>query len=142
MELGKSNLEVFADTLLELGQLNKNLLVVTGDSRGSGKLVPFGYKLPEQIVEVGRAEQNLVGISAGLASTGKKVYAVPGAKIAEKLGKTLVANVVMLGALTILTKAVDAQALKKSIMDNVPTGTEELNLQAFEEGVKFAKNLS
>ena len=46
MELGKPNLEVFADTLLELGQQNQNLLVVTGDSRGSGKLVPFGQKLP------------------------------------------------------------------------------------------------
>ncbi len=76
MELGKPNLEVFADTLLELGQQNQNLLVVTGDSRGSGKLVPFGQKLPEQIVEVGIAEQNLVGVSAGLASTGKKVFAV------------------------------------------------------------------
>jgi len=76
MELGRSNLEVFADTLLELGQQNKNILVVTGDSRGSGKLVTFGQKLPEQIVEVGIAEQNLVGISAGLASTGKKVFAV------------------------------------------------------------------
>jgi transketolase len=76
MELGRPNLEVFADTLLELGQKNKNLLVVTGDSRGSGKLVPFGQKLPEQIVEVGIAEQNLVGVSAGLASTGKKVFAV------------------------------------------------------------------
>jgi transketolase len=76
MELGRSNLEVFADTLLELGQQNEKLLVVTGDSRGSGKLVPFGHKLPKQIVEVGIAEQNLVGISAGLASTGKKVFAV------------------------------------------------------------------
>ena len=76
MELGRSNLEVFADTLLELGQEYRNLLVVTGDSRGSGKLVTFGQKLPEQIVEVGIAEQNLVGISAGLASTGKKVFAV------------------------------------------------------------------
>jgi transketolase len=76
MKIGRPNLEVFADTLLELGQQNKNLLVVTGDSRGSGKLVPFGQKLPEQIVEVGIAEQNLVGVAAGLASTGKKVFAV------------------------------------------------------------------
>ena len=76
MELGRPNLEVFADTLLELGQQEKNLLAVTGDSRGSGKLVPFGRKLPDQIVEVGIAEQNLVGVAAGLASTGKKVFAV------------------------------------------------------------------
>jgi len=76
MERGRPNLEVFADTLLELAQQDPDILAVTGDSRGSGKLVPFGQQLPEQIIEVGIAEQNLVGISAGLASSGKKVFAV------------------------------------------------------------------
>lgn len=76
MELGKPNLEVFADTLLELGRQSKDLLVVTGDSRGSGKLVPFGRELPDQIVEIGIAEQNLVGVSTGLVSAGKTVFAV------------------------------------------------------------------
>ncbi len=72
----KSNLEVFAQTLLELAQQDKDILVVTSDSRGSGKLVPFGEALPDQLIEVGIAEQNLVGIAAGLASCGKKVFAV------------------------------------------------------------------
>src|SRR5690349_12349944 len=76
MELGKPNLEVFAETLLRLAQADRDILVVTSDSRGSGKLTPFGKALPDQIVEVGIAEQNLVGISAGLASAGKKIYAV------------------------------------------------------------------
>lgn len=76
MELGRANLEEFGDTLVQLGQKDKDVLVVTSDSRGSGKLVPFGQILPDQIVEVGIAEQNLVGISAGLASAGKKVFAV------------------------------------------------------------------
>jgi transketolase len=76
MELGRANLEVFADTLLALAQADRNILTVTSDSRGSGKLGPFGKALPDQIVEVGIAEQNLVGIAAGLASAGKKVYAV------------------------------------------------------------------
>ncbi len=74
--LGKPNLEVFANTLMELAETDKSIFAVTSDSRGSGKLVPFGEKYPNQIVEVGIAEQNLVGISAGLASTGKKVFAV------------------------------------------------------------------
>jgi transketolase len=73
---GKPNLEVFSETLQQLAAKDPNLLVVTSDSRGSGKLVPFGKKFPQQIVEVGIAEQNLVGVSAGLASTGKKVFAV------------------------------------------------------------------
>ncbi len=76
MELGKANLEVFSETLIELAKEDKNIVVVTSDSRGSGKLVPFGQQFPDQIVEVGIAEQNLVGIAAGLAAAGKKVFAV------------------------------------------------------------------
>lgn len=70
------NLIVFSETLQALAANDKDILVVTSDSRGSGKLVPFGEKYPDQIVEVGIAEQNLVGISAGLASMGKKAFAV------------------------------------------------------------------
>ena len=73
---GRPNLEVFADTLLELARADRDVLAVTSDSRGSGKLAPFGQALPEQIVEVGIAEQNLVGVAAGLAAAGKNVFAV------------------------------------------------------------------
>ena len=76
MAVGRPNLEIFAETLLNLAQGDRDILVVTSDSRGSGKLGPFGKALPDQIVEVGIAEQNLVGISAGLASAGKKPFAV------------------------------------------------------------------
>lgn len=76
MAYGKANLDVFADTLLELARRDRDILVVTSDSRGSGKLTAFGDALPKQIIEVGIAEQDLVGISAGLASAGKKVFAV------------------------------------------------------------------
>ena len=76
MQRGKANLEIFAETLLAHGQIDRDLVVVTSDSRGSGKLGPFGKALPQQHVEVGIAEQNLVGIAAGLASAGKKVFAV------------------------------------------------------------------
>ena len=76
LKMGKANLEAFADTLLALAKTNRDILAVTSDSRGSGKLGPFAQALPEQIVELGIAEQNLVGVSAGLASCGKVVYAV------------------------------------------------------------------
>lgn len=72
----KANLEVFAATLERLAASDKQIIAVTSDSRGSGKLAPYGKKYPKQIVEVGIAEQNLVGVAAGLASTGKKVFAV------------------------------------------------------------------
>ncbi|MCC2598907.1 transketolase family protein [Sphingobacterium sp. FBM7-1] len=76
IKMGKANLETFSETLQGIAEENKSLLVVTSDSRGSGKLVPFAQRFPKQLVEVGIAEQNLVGISAGLASTGKQVFAV------------------------------------------------------------------
>lgn len=76
LQLGRANLEVFAETLLGLATADRNVVVVTSDSRGSGKLGPFAAALPAQIVEVGIAEQNLVGVAAGLAAVGKKVFAV------------------------------------------------------------------
>ncbi|MBS1604273.1 MAG: transketolase family protein [Bacteroidetes bacterium] len=72
----RPNLEVFSATLQQLAATDRDIVVVTSDSRGSGKLVPFGKRFPQQIVEIGIAEQNLVGVSAGLASAGKKTFAV------------------------------------------------------------------
>lgn len=76
LKMGRANLEEFAATLEELAKENPNIVAVTSDSRGSGKLAPFGKTLPAQIVEVGIAEQNLVGITAGLAACGKKSFGV------------------------------------------------------------------
>jgi transketolase len=73
---GRANLEEFADTLQQLATADRRIVAVTSDSRGSGKLAPFGKALPAQIVEVGIAEQNLVGITAGLAACGKKAFGV------------------------------------------------------------------
>lgn len=76
VEAARTNLDVFSATLQQLSETDRDILVVTSDSRGSGKLTAFGQKFPKQIVEIGIAEQNLVGVAAGLASTGKKVFAV------------------------------------------------------------------
>ncbi|QHT70658.1 transketolase family protein [Rhodocytophaga rosea] len=73
---GKANLDVFSGTLQQLAETDTDIIAVTSDSRGSGKLASFGQKFPRQIVEIGIAEQNLVGVAAGLASAGKKVFAV------------------------------------------------------------------
>jgi transketolase len=73
---GRANLDEFAATLQSLAEADKNIVAVTSDSRGSGKLAPFGKALPKQIIEVGIAEQNLVGITAGLAACGKRAFGV------------------------------------------------------------------
>src|SRR5262245_8076219 len=74
LKMGRTNLDEFAATLEELAKANSNIVAVTSDSRGSGKLASFGKALPRQFVEVGIAEQNLVGITAGLAACGKKSF--------------------------------------------------------------------
>ena len=65
----------FTDTLLELARADKDIIAVTTDARGSVTLGDFAKELPEQFVECGIAEQNAVGISAGLAHSGKIVLA-------------------------------------------------------------------
>jgi transketolase len=76
LRLGRANLDEFAATLLALGRADPRLTVVTSDSRGSAKLAAYAAALPRQLIEVGIAEQNLVGVAAGLASTGRTVFAV------------------------------------------------------------------
>lgn len=66
--------KVFTDTLLELARADRDIIAVTTDARGSVTLGDFAAALPSQFVECGIAEQNAVGISAGLAHSGKKVF--------------------------------------------------------------------
>ena len=64
----------FTDTLLELAKKDKNIVVVTTDARGSVTLTDFFKELPAQAVECGIAEQDAVGIAAGLAQSGKNTF--------------------------------------------------------------------
>jgi len=70
-----------------------------------------------------------------------RVFRVPATKIAEEVGKSLVANVVMLGALTSITNLVSPKSMKKSILSAIPKGTERLNLEAFKRGYDYGKRL-
>ena len=64
-----------------------------------------------------------------------KVNKVAATAIAsEKLGKGIVANLVMLGALTNLTGIVSKEAMEKAVNESIPRGTEEINLKALKEG--------
>lgn len=66
--------KMFTDTLLELAKLDKDIVAVTTDARGSVTLDAFANELPAQFVELGIAEQNAVGVAAGLSSVGKKSF--------------------------------------------------------------------
>ena len=62
-----ANKQVINDVLLEESAKDKDIIVLCSDSRGSAGMKSYAEQRPEQFVEVGIAEQNLVGISAGLA---------------------------------------------------------------------------
>ena len=69
------NRKVICDVLMEHAKEDKDIVVLCSDSRGSASLTDFFNAFPEQSVEVGIAEQDLVGIAAGMAKFGMKPYA-------------------------------------------------------------------
>jgi Transketolase, C-terminal subunit len=71
-----ANKQEICNVLLEESVADKDIVVLCSDSRGSASMTNFAEQRPQQFIEVGIAEQNLVSISAGLASCGKKVFAV------------------------------------------------------------------
>ena len=73
--------------------------------------------------------------------SGARVFRIPATKIAEELGRKIVANIVMLGAFAALTNLLDKEAVEASVKANIPKGTEQLNLTAFEKGFEYAKTL-
>lgn len=70
-----TNRQVACEVLMKRAETDRDIVVLCSDSRGSASLAPFAEKFPRQFVEVGIAEQDLVGIAAGLAKCGKKPYA-------------------------------------------------------------------
>jgi 2-oxoglutarate ferredoxin oxidoreductase subunit gamma len=70
-----------------------------------------------------------------------RIFRIPATRIAEGLGKRLVANMVMVGAIVALTDMVDVAAVQKAIAKYTPRGTEKLNLDAFITGYESARKL-
>ncbi len=69
------NRQAICETLMEHAKNDRDIVALCSDSRGSASMTPFFETFPDQSVEVGIAEQDLVGIAAGLAACGKKPYA-------------------------------------------------------------------
>lgn len=69
------NRQAICNVLVEKANQDKDIVVLCSDSRGSASLADYAKAHPDQFLEVGIAEQNLVSIAAGLAKTGKKAFA-------------------------------------------------------------------
>lgn len=64
----------------------------------------------------------------------KNFYSVSATRIAEELGQTMMANIIMLGFLIAVTKIVSPEAARNTVAESVPDGTEEMNIRAFNKG--------
>jgi 2-oxoglutarate ferredoxin oxidoreductase subunit gamma len=66
-----------------------------------------------------------------------ELYSIPATKMAEELGKRIIANIVMLGFFTSMADVVSKKAMEEAIRNSVPKGTEEMNLKAFRSGYNY-----
>jgi len=71
---------------------------------------------------------------------GHPIYEIQAQKIAESLGNKIVTNIVMVGASTSIFKLLDKEAVKKSVLDSVPSRFKDLNEKAFEKGFEAGEN--
>ncbi|MGB5162030.1 MAG: 2-oxoacid:acceptor oxidoreductase family protein [Thermoanaerobaculia bacterium] len=70
---------------------------------------------------------------------GQRAFGVPSTRIAESLGRTIVQNIVMVGFFAGVTGLVADEAMRDAVRGSVPAGTEDLNLEAFEKGLEYAR---
>ncbi len=71
----KATRDSYGEALAELSETMPNLIVLDADLAMATKTITFKKKCPERFVDCGIAESNMMGIAAGLASTGKVVFA-------------------------------------------------------------------
>lgn len=69
-----TNRQAICETLMKAAETDKDIEVLCSDSRGSAAMIPFTKAYPDQVTEVGIAEQNLVSVAAGMAACGKKAF--------------------------------------------------------------------
>jgi len=119
---------VVADAMVGSPQLGLPIHAVIMSQEAYEK---YGQALdPEGLLIV---DEDLVDMSE-IAPPVSRVYKIPATRIAGELGKKIVANVVMLGAMAAITGTVSKDAMRDAILSSVPPHTKELNEAAYEAG--------
>jgi 2-oxoglutarate ferredoxin oxidoreductase subunit gamma len=96
-----------------------------------------GYdKYADELKDTGTLiyEKDLIPVST---KAGQPSFGVPSTRIAETLGRTIVQNIVMLGFTAAVTQLVTREEFRDAVKYSVPSGTEELNLRAFDAGCAY-----
>lgn len=69
--------------------------------------------------------------------TDRDIFAIPATRLAEELGRKMMANIIMIGFFTAITKIVSLDAAKDTVSKSVPKGTEQQNIAAFTKGFDY-----
>ena len=67
-----------------------------------------------------------------------RVLSIPAGRLAQEMGKPVVANIIMLGFLAANSDVVSREALERAVKDFIPAGTESFNMKAFELGYSYS----
>ena len=70
----KATRDAFGEQLVDSGKENTNILALNADLGKATKISKFGELYPERFIEVGIAENNMIGIASGLSEHGYKVF--------------------------------------------------------------------
>jgi 2-oxoglutarate ferredoxin oxidoreductase subunit gamma len=92
----------------------------------------FGKKATKGVLVI--VDADLVKVSP---SQKPKPLSIPASRMAQELGRPVVANIIVMGFLAATSDIVSCEALKKAVLDSVPPGTEDFNMKAFELGYNY-----
>lgn len=117
---------VISDEMIHYPYISRPDILVCMSQSGHDKLIG-------QIKQKGTLiiDQDLVRPSKGLKCD---FFAIPATRMAEELGRKMMANIIMLGFVTALTNIISKDAAQKAVAQSVPKGTEEMNIKAFKKG--------
>ncbi len=102
-----------------------------------GALATYGGSIKEKGILI--IDEDLVKFASEPENV--LIWKVPATRIAEGMNRKIVANIVMLGAVTALGGVVGYEAMRESVLSSIPPGTEELNLTAFNKGYYYGTSL-
>jgi len=108
MAVKKATRDAYGEALVELGQVNPQIVVLDADLSASTKTAGFAKAFPERFVQIGIAEQDLIGTAAGLAAAGKVPFASSFAIFATGRAYDQVRNSVAYGNLNVKIAATHA----------------------------------
>ena len=150
----KSIRKAFGNTLLEMGRINKNIIVMDADLAESTQTAIFGKEFPERFFDIGIAEQDMVATAAGLAAAGKTPFIASFAMFATGRTYDQIRNAVCYpefnvkiigthGGITVGEDGATHQALEDiALMRNIPNMSVLVpsDCRECKEIIKFAAN--